>query len=103
MGFFFISPNRLTKSIKLDPEKFGIQSYHYPYGPNYGYPKTDIQKIVPTRVEQSLDGSTIRVMIPNLEERKIYQFNLPQSYKIRDGRSLRNPVAYYTLNELLEN
>ncbi len=41
-------------------------------------------------------------MIPNLEERKIYQFNLPE-LKDPDGKSLRNPVAYYTLNELLEN
>ena len=101
-GFLFHFTQPINQSIKLDPEKFVIQSYHYPYGPNYGYPKTDIQKIVPTRVEQSLDGSTIRVMIPNLEERKIYQFNLPE-LKDPDGKSLRNPVAYYTLNELLEN
>ena len=101
-GFLFHFTQPINQSIKLDPEKFVIQSYHYPYGPNYGYPKTDIQKIVPTRVEHSLDGSTIRVMIPNLEERKIYQFNLPE-LKDPDGKSLRNPVAYYTLNELLEN
>ncbi|MDA8807080.1 hypothetical protein N9N55_07635 [Opitutales bacterium] len=101
-GFLFHFTQPINQSIKLDPEKFGVQSYHYPYGPNYGYPKTDNQKIVPTRVEQSLDGSTIRVMIPNLEERKIYQFNLPE-LKDPDGKSLRNPVAYYTLNELLEN
>ena len=101
-GFLFHFTQPVNQVIKLDPKNFGVQSYHYPYGPNYGYPKTDIQKIVPTRVEQSLDGSTIRVMIPNLEERKIYQFNLPE-LKDPDGKSLRNPVAYYTLNELLEN
>ena len=101
-GFLFHFTQPVNQVIKLDPKNFGVQSYHYPYGPNYGYPKTDIQKIVPTRVEQSLDGSTIRVMIPNLEERKIYQFNLPE-LKDPYGKSLRNPVAYYTLNELLEN
>ena len=101
-GFLFHFTQPVNQVIKLDPKNFGVQSYHYPYGPNYGYPKTDIHKIVPTRVEQSLDGSTIRVMIPNLEERKIYQFNLPE-LKDTDGKSLRNPVAYYTLNELLEN
>jgi hypothetical protein len=101
-GFLFHFTQPVNQVIKLDPKNFGVQSYHYPYGPNYGYPKTDIQKIVPTRVEQSLDGSTIRVMIPNLEERKIYQFNLPE-LKDPDGKSLRNPVAYYTLNQLLEN
>ena len=101
-GFLFHFTQPVNQVIQLDPKNFGVQSYHYPYGPNYGYPKTDIQKIVPTRVEQSLDGSTIRVMIPNLEERKIYQFNLPE-LKDPDGKSLRNPVAYYTLNELLEN
>ena len=101
-GFLFHFTQPVNQVIKLDPKNFGVQSYHYPYGPNYGYPKTDNQKIVPTRVEQSLDGSTIRVMIPNLEERKIYQFNLPE-LKDPDGKSLRNPVAYYTLNELLEN
>ena len=101
-GFLFHFTQPVNQVIKLDPKNFGVQSYHYPYGPNYGYPKTDIQKIVPTRVEQSLDGSTVRVMIPNLEERKIYQFNLPE-LKDPDGKSLRNPVAYYTLNELLEN
>ncbi|MDA9110490.1 hypothetical protein N9J62_01085 [bacterium] len=101
-GFLFHFTQPVNQAIKLDPKNFGVQSYHYPYGPNYGYPKTDNQKIVPTRVEQSLDGSTIRVMIPNLEERKIYQFNLPE-LKDPYGKSLRNPVAYYTLNELLEN
>ena len=101
-GFLFHFTQPVNQVIKLDPKNFGVQSYHYPYGPNYGYPKTDIQKIVPTRVEQSLDGSTIRVMIPNLEERKIYQFNLP-GLKDTGRKSLRNPIAYYTLNELLEN
>ncbi|MDA7823050.1 hypothetical protein N9A58_05620 [Opitutales bacterium] len=101
-GFLFHLTQPINQSIKLDPKNFGVQSYHYPYGPNYGYPKTDIQKIVPTRVEQSLDGSTIRVMIPNLEESKIYQFNLPQIQDV-DGRTLRNPVAYYTLNELVKD
>ena len=101
-GFLFHFTQPVNQVIKLDPKNFGVQSYHYPYGPNYGYPKTDIQKIVPTRVEQSLDRSTIRVMIQNLEESKIYQFNLPLIQDV-DGRTLRNPVAYYTLNELLEN
>ena len=101
-GFLFHFTQPVNQVIKLDPKNFGVQSYHYPYGPNYGYPKTDIQKIVPTRVEQSLDRSTIRVMIQNLEESKIYQFNLPLIQDV-DGRTLRNPVAYYTLNELVEN
>ena len=100
-GFLFHFTQPLNTDLKLDRKNFNVKSYHYPYGPNYGYPKTDIQKIVPTRVKQSLDESTIRVMIPNLEERKIYQFNLPQIQDV-DGRTLRNPVAYYTLNKLVK-
>ena len=101
-GFLFHFTQPVNQVIKLDPKNFGVQSYHYPYGPNYGYPKTDIQKIVPTRVKQSFDRSTIRVMIQNLEESKIYQFNLPLIQDV-DGRTLRNPVAYYTLNELVKD
>jgi hypothetical protein len=101
-GFLFYFTQPINQSIKLDPKNFGVQSYHYPYGPNYGYPKTDIQKVVPTGIETSLDAKAIKLLVPNLQKRKVYQFNLPQ-IKDTDGRTLRNPVAYYTLNELKQN
>ena len=39
---------------------------------------------------------------PSYKKEKVYQFNLPQ-IQDTDGRILRNPVAYYTLNELVED
>ena len=99
-GFLFHFTQLVSESIKLDPKKFGVQSYHYPYGPNYGYPKTDIKKILPIKVETSLDRRSIRLRMPNLEKRKIYQFNLVD-LKDESDEKLRNPTAYYTLNELV--
>ena len=99
-GFLFHFTQLVSESIKLDPKKFGVQSYHYPYGPNYGYPKTDNKKNLPIKVETSLDRRSIRLRMPNLEKRKIYQFNLVD-LKDESDEKLRNPTAYYTLNELV--
>jgi hypothetical protein len=57
---------------------------------------------VPTGIETSLDAKAIKLLVPNLQKRKVYQFNLPQ-IKDTDGRNLRNSIAYYTLNELVKN
>jgi hypothetical protein len=101
-GFLFHFTEPIDQSIKLDPKNFAVQSYHYPYGPNYGYPKTDIKKIETTKVEISVDGTSIRLHMPNLEKRKVYQFEVSGIHDVK-GRPLRNPIAYYTLNELVEN
>ena len=102
MGFFFISPNRLTKSSNL-------------------ILKSSVSKATITRTDRIMDtpkliskksyrrgwsnhwtedhpGNDSRTW----KKEKIYQFNLPQIQDV-EGRTLRNPVAYYTLNELVKN
>ena len=101
-GFLFHFTQPINQSIKLDPEKFGVQSYHYPYGPNYGSPKTDIRRIIPANIEHTANGNAIRMIVPNLQKRKVYQFNLPQIQDVAGG-TLRNSIAFYTLNELVKN
>ena len=67
--------------------------------PNYGYPKTDIREVSPSAVEVSQDAKSLYIKIPNLERRRIYQFKISDLVDTM-GKPLRNPIAYYTLNEL---
>jgi hypothetical protein len=57
---------------------------------------------VPTKVETTVDGKSICLRMPNLEKRKIYQFEVSGLHDVK-GRPLRNSTAYYTLNELVED
>jgi hypothetical protein len=101
-GFIFYLTQPLGKEEKVNTENFIIQSYHYPYGPRYGYPKTDVQRIIPDAVRVSGDYRSVQVKIPNLEKKKIYQFEVIGLLNGK-GQPLRNRIAYYTLNQLIEN
>ena len=100
-GFIFYLTQPLGKEEKVNTENFIIQSYHYPYGPRYGYPKTDVQRIIPDAVRVSGDYRSVQVKIPNLEKKKIYQFEVIGLLNGK-GQPLRNRIAYYTLNQLIK-
>jgi hypothetical protein len=99
-GFIFHFTQPLGKREQVSTGSFIIQSYHYPYGPQYGYPKTDLQQIIPDAVRVSDDHRSVRVSISHLEKEKIYQFKALE-LRNKEGQRLRNNIAYYTLNELI--
>ena len=99
-GFIFHFTQPLGKGDQVSTESFMIQCYHYPYGPRYGYPKTDVQRIIPDAVRVSDDHRSVRVSISHLEKEKIYQFKALE-LRNKEGQRLRNNIAYYTLNELI--
>ena len=101
-GFIFHLTQPLGNEEEVSTERFIIQSYHYPYGPRYGYPKADVQRIIPSAVKVSDDHRSVQVKIPNLEKKKIYQFEVIGLLNGK-GQPLRNRVAYYTLNQLIPN
>jgi len=99
-GFIFHFTQPLGKEKQVSTESFIIQSYHYPYGPRYGYPKSDVQRIIPDAVRVSGDHRSVRVSISPLEKEKIYQFKALE-LRNKQGQRLTNNIAYYTLNELI--
>jgi hypothetical protein len=98
-GFLFHFTQPLGETESIGTESISCKSFRYTYGPNYGYPKTDIRKVSPSGVEVSQDAKSLYITIPNLRRQRIYQFKISDLVN-NLGKHLRNPVAYYTLNEL---
>ena len=70
------------------------------YHPKYGSGKTDHKKEAPTNVTVAKDGLSVHLEIP-LETKRVYKLIL-NGIKAKDGTSMANHIAWYTLNLLLE-
>ncbi|MFP6888060.1 MAG: PQQ-dependent sugar dehydrogenase [Opitutales bacterium] len=93
-----------TKPIDIgranQTKTYVVERWGYHYHPKYGSGKTDHKKEAPTNVTVAKDGMSVHLEIP-LETKRVYKLIL-NGIKAKDGTSMANHIAWYTLNRLLE-
>ena len=82
-----------------DPANYNLLEYEYQYRPQYGSPKSQQKKLVPTTVKLSKDRKVAHLTLP-LTAEKVYQFNLSDKLRSYAGADIVNRVAWYTANRL---
>jgi hypothetical protein len=98
-GFVLDFTKPVDPAVCAKPELYNIVHYHYKYHAAYGSPKTDKKTVAPSAIELSSDRKRVFVKLADIVPRKVYEFKLPGLVDA-DGKTLRQHMAYYTLNEL---
>ncbi|MEK9773565.1 MAG: hypothetical protein VW576_08355 [Opitutae bacterium] len=91
-----------TKPVALklaeDPNNFPIEHWGYHYHPKYGSQKVGTLKLIPRKTSVSEDAKTVLLEM-DLEKKRVYKLNF-RKIRNRNGESLVNHLAWYTLNRL---
>jgi hypothetical protein len=80
-----------------DPGTYSFRHYHYHYHRTYGSPQVDVTPVTVSTVELSADRRRVKLKLPGLVPRKIYELHI-RGLRADDGSELLHDAAYYTLN-----
>jgi cytochrome c len=94
----FTEPLKIGKS--LQPSDFLVQQWWYNATKNYGGPKMDLEQMEITQIQVSKDRTKVYLEIPNLKEKHVVYFRLPDNLKSNRGQSLWSSETWYTLNAI---
>jgi len=94
-GFRITFTNPVDEALAANADTYDIKHWGYKYHGEYGSPKVEEKKEVPTAI-RIIDAKTIEIDV-NLVINQVYQLNLAK-LKCADGTSLTNTTAWYTLN-----
>jgi hypothetical protein len=86
--------------LASEVKSYLVERWGYHYHPQYGSGKTNHKKEAPTKVTIAEDGLSVHLEAP-LETERVYKIVL-NGFKAKDGTSMANNMAWYTLNRLLE-
>lgn len=94
----------LTFTEPIDPatavaESFGMESFTYNYGKEYGSPEVD--KVIPTMSVEGVgeDGKSLILKVAPMTKGHVHALTA-KGLRNLQGNGLLHPEAYYTLNEL---
>ncbi len=97
---------RLRFTTAMDPvrlasvETWRVSRFRYLYLPS-GSPRTDEESVALRGLRAGEDGRSVELVLANLEPGFIYEVE-PEGLSSAEGVPLENPLAYYTLNRLLD-
>jgi mono/diheme cytochrome c family protein len=100
-GFDLSFTHPVDRENAADPRNYSLRHYHYKYHREYGSPKVDEKEVELSTVLVSEDGRRVSLFLPELIDRKVYELRLNE-IRSAGGEPVLNPVAYYTLSNLLE-
>jgi len=98
-GFDLHFTQPLNVETASDPSSYSMKTYSYIYQSSYGSPEVDQSSPIIQSVTVSEDGTSVRLKIDQLQIGHVHELNLSEIIT-QSGELLRNPVAYYTLNEI---
>ena len=98
-GFTITFTKPVDPAVAKEAKNYMVERWGYHYHPRYGSGKTDLKKEAPAKVMVKEDGLEVHIEVP-LETERVYKIIL-NGYKAKDGASMANNVAWYTLNQLL--
>ena len=80
-----------------------VQQWRYESTEKYGGPKLDLQTMKISKLDISEDRKKVVLEIPELKERHVVYFRLPETLKAGSGQNLWSSEAWYTLNNIPKN
>jgi hypothetical protein len=99
-GFELTFTKPVDPGAASDPATYSLQHYHYHFHRTYGSPQVANTPVNVTTAKVSDDGRRVRLALPELVARKVYELHV-RGLKAADGSELLHPDAYYTLNRTL--
>ena len=94
----FTEPLAVDEEVKI--EDWLVQQWRYESTEKYGGPKLDLQTLPISRFKLSEDRRRMALEIPELKERHVVYFRLPEQLKADSGNPLWSSEAWYTLNHI---
>lgn len=94
----FTQPLKAGKSLQASD--FLVQQWWYKPTKNYGGPKMDLEQMEISKLQLSKDRTKVYLEIPNLKEKHVVYFRLPDELKSSSGQSLWSSETWYTLNAI---
>ena len=83
-----------------DPKTWRVSRFRYLYLPA-GSPRVDESACPPTAIRPTADARSVELSLDALEPGYIYEIE-PDGLQSTTGAALENPLAFYTLNRLLD-
>ena len=99
-GFHITFTTPVDIAQASETKSYVAERWGYHYHPKYGSGKTDHKKEAPTKVTVAKDGLSVHLEVP-LETKRVYKLIL-NGIKAKEGSSMANNIAWYTLNRLIE-
>lgn len=100
LGFEIEFTQPLKAGKNLQPSDFLVQQWWYKPTKNYGGPKMDLEQMEISKLQLSKDRTKVYLEIPNLKEKHVVYFRLPDGLKSSSGQSLWSSETWYTLNAI---
>jgi mono/diheme cytochrome c family protein len=99
-GGFRVNFTQPMNAASLSAANFEINRFRYYYQPKYGSPWVDEEKIAVKDVRPSSDGLSAELVLADLKPGFVYELSAA-ALRTRDNQPLATPLAYYTVNRLL--
>lgn len=99
-GFEITFTEPLAAEIAIEPREWLIQQWWYKSTENYGGPKMDLENLKISNFTLSIDRKSIVLEIPQLKEKHVVYFSLPEKLTSESNHSLWSSEAWYTLNSI---
>ena len=98
-GFVLEFTAAVDSGVASLPASYVGTSYTYIYQQKYGSPETDPQPLTITNATLLADGKSVYLRCDGLREGYVHELHVA-GLRSRQGESVANPTAYYTLNRL---
>lgn len=92
----------VDKATAENLDSYYGKSFLYKYHPVYGSPTVKEEKLNIKGVKVSDDGLKVRVVVDNMRQYYIHQFDVPGIRAQENALRVLHPTAYYTLNNIPE-
>lgn len=97
-GFDIEFTEPIAESAHLNEDSIKVQQWWYLPTANYGGPKKDLEDLKIRSLEISKDRTHIKIVLPELRERRVVYIRLPESLASSSGLHLWSGETWYTLN-----
>lgn len=100
-GFVLNFTTSMDREIAGQPGSYRLSRFRYLYNSGYGSPRVDQEDIPIVETDVSENGENVKLIVDELLPGFIYRLEVD---KLTDtaGRTVENPLAYYTLNRTLD-
>ena len=99
-GFNLTFTAPMDKTLTSSTESYAIKSYAYKYHQGYGSPQVGAKTLKPTNVSLSEDGKTVKLVLSEMQDRRLYEFSL-KALRTAEGEPLANALVVYHAHNLL--
>ena len=100
-GFDLTFTKAMDQEAAVKPENYKLSRFRYLYSSGYGSPRADKADVPIKEVILSENGETASLVLDELLPGFVYRLEVDKLVD-DEGKSIENPLAYYTLNQTLD-